>query len=376
MTLAVPSAADSSAQRTAASSRRSRARALRLTRFYDTPQPLPPGKQGDLIRFESFDDYDLPLSVSAVRILYHSRSAKGEDVAASAVVLFPAEKKPPAGGWPVIAWAHGSTGIARSCAPSLRRNLMHGSFLSMYVNLGYAVVASDYTGLGTSFRNAFQDAPSNAVDVIASIPAARTAVPQLGSRWIVMGVAEGGLTAMAVAQKQSELRDSAYLGAVAISDLADERKMLSASSALQLTSLAYGTKTVFPQFQPAEVLTEKGLALYRAIEQTCSDTGSVKDIAAAEGLKPGWDGNALFRRYLDRSTPVANQAYGPLLVITSQPNAKAPETISRMCKLGDHVQWEQYPENDPGRAIGDSVREQIAWTESRFAGRAAPTTCP
>lgn len=297
-------------------------------------------------------------------------------MAASAVVLFPAEKKPPAGGWPVIAWAHGSTGIARSCAPSLRRNLMHGSFLSMYVNLGYAVVASDYTGLGTSFRNAFQDAPSNAVDVIASIPAARTAVPQLGSRWIVMGVAEGGLTAMAVAQKQSELRDSAYLGAVAISDLADERKMLSASSALQLTSLAYGTKTVFPQFQPAEVLTEKGLALYRAIEQTCSDTGSVKDIAAAEGLKPGWDGNALFRRYLDRSTPVANQAYGPLLVITSQPNAKAPETISRMCKLGDHVQWEQYPENDPGRAIGDSVREQIAWTESRFAGRAAPTTCP
>jgi len=34
--------------------------------------------------------------------------------------------------------------------------------LSMYVSLGYAVVASDYTGLGTDYRNAFRDIESNA----------------------------------------------------------------------------------------------------------------------------------------------------------------------------------------------------------------------
>jgi dipeptidyl aminopeptidase/acylaminoacyl peptidase len=67
------------------------------------------------------------------------------------------------------------------------RNVGHGPFLSMYVNLGYAVVATDYTGLGTDFRNAFLDGPSNATDVITSISAARAAVPELGGRWIVMG---------------------------------------------------------------------------------------------------------------------------------------------------------------------------------------------
>jgi hypothetical protein len=130
-------------------------RDLPITKFYNTPDPFPAGKAGALIRSQAIEQYDIPYSVSAVRILYHSRSASGEDVAASGIVLFPYEKKPPAGGWPVIAWAHGSTGVARRCAPSLMRNIGHGPFLAMYVKLGYAVVATDYTGLGTNFRMHF-----------------------------------------------------------------------------------------------------------------------------------------------------------------------------------------------------------------------------
>jgi hypothetical protein len=46
-----------------------------------------------------------------------------------------------------------------------------------------------------------------------------------------------------------------------------------------------------------------------------------------------------------------------------------------MCRLGDQVQWLHYPDVDPGRVIGDSVRDQIAWIEARFAGRKARGTC-
>ena len=348
-----------------------------MTGFYDAPQPLPAGKPGDLIRSESFDDYDLPLSVNVVRILYHSRSASGQDVASSGVVLLPAEKKAPSGGWPVIAWAHGITGVARSCAPSLRRNLGHGPFLSMYVNLGYAVVATDYTGLGTNFRNAFLDAPSNATDVIASIPAARQAVPQIGSRWIVMGAAEGGLASIAVAQKENEIRDPGYLGAILISDIASAKGMLTPqpSSSIKLTSLAYGTKTVYPDFQPSDVLTEKGMTLYHAIEQTCSDLGSISEPSVTESVKSSWHENKLLLQYLDRSTLAASQTYGPVLMISSDHAPSTAEAISNMCSLGDQVQWLHYPDVDPGRVIGDSVRDQIAWIEARFAGRKAARTC-
>lgn len=40
----------------------------------------------DYTHSESFEEYELPFSVSALRILYHSRSAAGEDVAASGVI--------------------------------------------------------------------------------------------------------------------------------------------------------------------------------------------------------------------------------------------------------------------------------------------------
>ena len=44
-------------------------RALPVTRFYHTPHALPAGKAGELIRSQSFEEYELPPEVSAVRIL-------------------------------------------------------------------------------------------------------------------------------------------------------------------------------------------------------------------------------------------------------------------------------------------------------------------
>ena len=371
-----------------APSRRSdllRARALPLTKFYDTPDPLPAAKPGELIRSQPFDEYELPVTVAAVRILYHSRSASGEDVAVSGVVLYPYGKRPPAGGWPVIAWAHAATGIARQCAPSLMRNVGHGPFLSMYVNLGYAVVATDYAGLGTKFRNAFLDGPSNASDVINSVLAARAAVPQLGARWIVMGEAEGALAATGVAEKENEVRDPNYLGGIAISVLASARESyehsVNGSSSAMLPSLAYGVKTVYPQFQVTDILTEKALPLYNQLEQTCSQERTTPELSLAEIVKPGWETNPFVRKYFDRNEIGQTRAYSPIFVITGDADPAIPPTtraqaFARMCKQGDRVQWERYPGLDSGRVIGESVRDQIGWIEARFAGRASPTNCP
>lgn len=360
-------------------------RSLPITKFYDTPDPLPAGNPGALIRSQEFDGYELPFSVSAVRILYHSRSASAEHVAASGVVLFPYDKKPPAGGWPVIAWAHGSLGVGRACAPSLMRNIGHGPLLAMYVNLGYAVVATDYTGLGTNFRNAFLDGPSNATDVINSIPAARAAVPQLSARWIVMGASGGSLTAGAVAAKENEIRDPNYLGAIAISDVATAKEIYehstAGSSSLVPISLAYGIKTVYPQFQVTDMLTEKALAFYRDLDQTCSEPRAITDLSPSQIVKPGWESNTFVRQYFARNDPGEATAYGPILVISSATSTASlatitAQTISRMCKQGDRVQWERYSDLDPGSLIGDSVRDQIGWIAGRFAGRLSPTNCP
>jgi pimeloyl-ACP methyl ester carboxylesterase len=356
---------------------------LPLTDFYDTRKPLPAGKPGELIRSEPFDDYALPPEVSAVRILYHSRAAPGEDVAASGVVLVP-EGKPPAGGWPVIAWAHGFSGAARQCAPSLMRGVYYGPFLSMYVNLGYAVVATDYAGLGSDFRNALMDMRSNARDVIYSIPAARAAVPQLGAKWVAMGESLGGLAAVGVAELESEIRDANYLGSIAVSGVADVKDVYEhlsqGPSGGQFALLAYAIKTVYPQFEVGDMLTEKGVPAYQRIQKVCSVTNAGPEVSAGEMLKPNWENNSFVKQFFSRNALGHKTAQGPLLVISGGADSAVPiamtaQAVARLCKAGDRVEFYKYEGAGPAGLLGDSVRDQISWIQARFAGQPVASNC-
>jgi hypothetical protein len=55
-------------------------------------------------------------------MFYVSEDENGHREPVSAVVFVP-DGKPPASGWPIIAWAHGTVGIAKDCAPSQHPNL-------------------------------------------------------------------------------------------------------------------------------------------------------------------------------------------------------------------------------------------------------------
>ena len=349
-------------------------RTLPLTKFYDTPSPLLTGKPGELIRFERFDEYDLPYEISAVRILYHSRSPHGEDVAVSGVVLVP-NGTPPAGSWPVIAWAHDFIGSARQCAPSLLRNLDEGPLLAMYVGLGYAVVASDYAGLGSNFPHAALDMRSNALDVIYSIPAARAALPQLGSRWVAAGYSQGGLTAVGVAEAESEFGDPNYLGAVAISGVGEAHELQRMP-----VFLAQGTKTVFPEFRVEEMLTDKAIPLYQRISHAC-EASLRPELAANEMLKPGWENNRYVKEFFARNTPGRKPVHGPLLLISGGadpeiPSALIATAVAQLCRQKDRALLIKYPGLNASAVIGDSVSEQISWIRARFAGHPAPSNCP
>jgi pimeloyl-ACP methyl ester carboxylesterase len=358
-------------------------RTLPLTKFYDTPGPLPAGKPGELIRSEPFDEYDLPYEISAIRILYHSHSPHGEDVAVSGVVLVPSGT-PPAGGWPVIAWAHDFTGSARQCAPSLLRNLNEGPLLSMYAGLGYAVVASDYAGLGTSFPHAALDIPSNALDVIYAVAAARAALPQLGTRWVVAGYAQGSLVSVGVAEAGSGIGDPNYLGAIGISGLAEPKeffeRVAQGPSYSMLVFLARGIKTVYPEFRVEEMLTDKAVPLYQHIRHAC-EASSGPELAANEMLKPGWENNRYVKEFFVRNMLGRRPAHGPLLLISGEANAGVPSAltataVSQLCKQKDRVLFFTYPGLNASTVLGNSVSEQVSWIRARFSGLPAPSNCP
>jgi pimeloyl-ACP methyl ester carboxylesterase len=358
-------------------------RTLPLTKFYDTPDPLPAGKPGELIRSEPFDEYHLPDEVSAVRILYHSRSPHGEDVAVSGVVLVP-DGTPPAGGWPVIAWAHKFSGTARQCAPSLLRNLNEGPLLSMYAGLGYAVVASDYAGLGTSFPYAALDMRSNALDVIYSVAAARAAVPLLGTKWVSAGYSLGAQVAAGVAEAESEIGDPNYLGAVAISGIAEPQELFELLSqgpdSSMLVFLARGIRTVFPEFRVEDMLRDKAMKLYQFLGNAC-EASQGPELAASDMLKPGWENNPSVKEFLVRNSLGRKPARGPLLVISGESDADVPlalvaKAVARLCEQKDSALFVKYPGPNASAVLGNSVSEQVSWIRARFSGLPAPSNCP
>ena len=354
-----------------------------LTSFYDSPVPWAPSKPGTLIRSEPFDQYEIPFGDSAVRILYHSQSASGEDLAASGVVMVP-EDSAPSGGWPVIVWGHPLLSTARACAPSLMKVPPGGPFLGMYLNLGFAVVVPDYVGLGTAYRNAALDMKSNANDLMFAVPAARQAVPQLSTKWIALGDADGGSAAVMLDEIESTVNDEGYLGSISISGELDLKNMLESARNPawndEIAFLIYGTKTVFPGFHPKEVLTSAGLVRYRQVTENCAVPSPRTVTPTDEMLRREAAKNPYLTKFAYRNQLGHQRAKAPLLVINGEdPNTTrgfpAEMVVHQMCAIGDRVDFESFPGVDPGHVIGSSVAAQISWIKARFAGRGTPNSC-
>lgn len=168
-----------------------------------------------------------PLTHAGERFLitYRSRGVRGEPIVASGFVLLP-NSRAAKQGWPVLAWAHGTTGVADTCAPSA--DYPNGPVhdyqqvadvaLDAWLARGYAVVAPDYQGLGTPGGHPYMDAASQLHTLVDAVRALHQLRPDALSRdWLVMGHSQGGAAALQVAAHgQAELPQLRLRGAMAL----------------------------------------------------------------------------------------------------------------------------------------------------------------
>jgi pimeloyl-ACP methyl ester carboxylesterase len=368
--------------------RMERADALPRTAFYDTPS-LAGTKPGDLLRQAPFRGYAVPTGSSTVRILYHSLNAEGADVATSGVVLIPAGR-PPSGGWPVIAWAHGTSGVARMCAPSLEKDMEYGEEgLMPMVRAGFAVVATDYHGLGTQGPHEYINKTAQARDVIYSVSAARAAIPTLGRRWVVVGHSQGGLTAWSVAEMEATIKDPGYLGAVSVSGAADPKSILEqmgepgSSAAYYLVYMAYAIHARAPEFKPSDMLVGKALERYADVTtKGCWNYAYASFLKDRGGkvLKAGWDQSAPAQRFLNANELGAAAVGGPLLVLTGEADETVPfalvkATVKKACGKGIALRFRSYPGLDHDPTMDKSTPDQLAWIGDRFTGKPFTSNC-
>lgn len=135
----------------------------------------------------------------------------------------------PAGGYPIVVWAHGSRGLADTCAPSVHPTDTDLDALRTWLRRGYAVVGTDYAGLGTTGTPQYYDVEATARNIVDAVRAGRDISDQLSARWAVVGEGQGASAAIALARSAPKLQGPKldYRGSAATSIPADFASLLS-----------------------------------------------------------------------------------------------------------------------------------------------------
>jgi len=161
------------------------------------------GKPGDVIWQRSATAANTLSNASkSTTIVYKSKSLANKLIPVSGTVYLP-KGTAPSGGWPVVTYAHGTTGSADACAPSRLTDASSPQYIS-YINptlntwlgKGYAVVATDYEGLGTPGVHPWLIGPSEARGVIDIVKAARKLDTHVSANVVVAGHSQGGHAAL------------------------------------------------------------------------------------------------------------------------------------------------------------------------------------
>ena len=372
--------------------------------FYQLPDGLDLSKlpkPGTVLKVEAFTNtsfYTIPPSISMSRFLYVTETLNGSSAPASALVLWPyvprhfqslkpSSAKPLNGQavYPVVAWAHGTSGQTQACAPSGLRDLWDEFHLPYPLALaGYAVVAPDYLGLGiANTTSPYFIFPSQANDVFHAIAAAQTHWPaQLSKQFVIAGQSQGGGVAWSCAQRQAKRPVDGYLGTFAASPFTDVLNIIAADKLAQnnarVAGIAQGLDSVYPGSQLTDWLTDAGIARLRLLQQIkgCGLVGAqLLGDPDSTMLQDDWNTTSSAEWYRNVSTNGGKQFAGPMLVTqgTEDPNANEPvntkmvnETCTRFPQ--SQLQYIRYEGITHVPVLYAGQYLYLDWIRDRFAG--------
>ena len=249
------------------------------TKFYTPPKTLP-ARHGTPIRARRLTGKAVLKSAGANRLfLYTSTSVAGRTVAVSGTVAVP-KGVPPKGGWPVISWAHGTTGIADRCAMT-RADVARGydrPLLNRWLEAGYAVVRTDYEGLGTPGDHPYLIGESEARSVLDATRAAHRVLPGLSRQTVVAGHSQGGQAALWAASRAKRWTPELLLeGTVALAPISHLGEQAVAARALTspgplsglVGMIARGLDIGVPGLDVPALLGDQAKALYPRTDTDC-----------------------------------------------------------------------------------------------------------
>jgi acetyl esterase/lipase len=354
--------------------------------YAQVPDPVPDGPLGEVLAVQEIDAGDLP-AAQVLRVLYRSESIAGDPIAVSGVIAVP-EGDAPDGGRDVLTWAHGTTGIADACAPSLD-GVGAVEHLTPFLDRGMVVVATDYEGLGTPGRHPYVAGVSEGRGVLDIVRAAQDLGDDVGAgeRVVIWGHSQGGHAALFANQIAAEWApELEIVGTVAG---APPSQLPLISAALQggpFQHYILMTGAGWAEAYGADlslVASPAALDLLPAVDEVCAgELGEIfNGIPPEELLLADPATVEPWASLLTENDPGFAVGASPILIIHGELDEQIPVVSSqllleRMCGIGQVVERRTYPDNMHAQVVGTSYADMLAWIDARLAGEPAPTSCP
>ncbi|MGA0122217.1 MAG: alpha/beta fold hydrolase [Gaiellales bacterium] len=368
----------------------------RLDQFYAAPAGYEQAEPGTLLRVEALPSADVE-GATAYRILFRTVRQDGSPAVSGGIAYVPAQPAP-TGGRPVLAWAHGTIGLGRGCAPSRRADPVGKpgrEWIPLAARLGFAVVAPDYAGLGTTGPPQYLLGRSEAHDVVNAVRALDD-VPAAdpGRSWSVMGHSQGGHAALWTAQLAEELMpDRDLVGVAAISPAADLVRIIEAQWASGI-GWAVGAEVyaswpaVTPDIDYDRLVSAAGRRWYQPVADACLGEGvpapAIAGLAAAALGVPFFDENPVADPQLYEvaaaQTPQPPPNGLPLLVLQGTGDTVIPPDTNaalqvEWCAAGSDLSMVWLGGVGHIQALAVGAVTAVPWLFGRFSEPAPTPSC-
>jgi pimeloyl-ACP methyl ester carboxylesterase len=332
------------------------------------------------------------------RITYVSRDSDDQSIVVSGAVLTPKPvylKNNPKGANKVVAWAHGTAGLADQCAPSGYPNLYpdpsynnYADTVASYLTHGWTVTATDYPGLGTPGPHPYLIGDSEARAVIDSVRAARRLNTSLSNVWVVAGHSEGGQAALFAGEIADTYGTGLQLkGVVAIAPVSNLDLIGPAlvGTPLQgyLAMAVYGLAAVDPTVDPQAILAQPALDLAGVLDTGCFNEimAAYAPLTADQMVVGGALPDSLVADSAARGNPAQQPNTAPVFLVQGGADQTIPPDLTGLLQLEEcavntvATQLTIYPDQDHDPVLYASQTDVANYITARFANLPAPSNC-
>lgn len=367
--------------------------------------------QNPVVKVEAYTSTNLGSVAAESSILtYKMLGQSGQEVQATSLVFTP-NTPPPVGGWPIVVWAHGTTGVADVCAPS-KAALADSTkdLISKLLAAGYVVVAPDYEGLGTPGIHPFLNVKSEAFSITDAVVAARNYLSQrnllTSKKWVTVGHSQGGHAALGAAQYASRAQLD-YKGTVAVAPasnlgfilIAGEQSVANATLDKKISMYAQldtytalvtaGIRNTQPTFDYPQVFTPQISSIAQQAETICSGplgqtfgAGMTQYATEHNGTldgytrtQPNFMAVPLVKTFLDKdSQPLQVKVTTPIIIYQGLADSTVPKVatdilISNATVVGTKINSYVTGNWDHGTAMSSNVDNIVGNVQSLLAAQ-------